>query len=56
MIRHSTVKAVVDKRIGDFDSSSKDLLQMPPMIMSDSVRVECTGEVEEVHVVDVVIL
>ena len=59
MIRHSTIKAIIDQRIGDVDSSSKDLVQVPTILVSDSVWVECLGEVEEVeltiHVFDVVV-
>ena len=59
MIRHPTIKAVINQCIGDVDSSSKDLVQMSSILVSDSVWVECSGEVEDVeltiHVVDVVI-
>ena len=57
MIRHSTVKAVINQRIGDVDSSSEDLVKMSTILMGDGVRVECASEVEDVelaiHMVDV---
>ena len=59
VIRHSTIKAIIDQRIGDVDSSSEDLIQMSPIHMGYSMRVECTSEVEEVELgvqmVDVVV-
>ena len=59
MVRHSTIKAVINQRIGDVDSSSEDLVKMSPILMGDGVRIECASEVEDVelaiHVVDVVI-
>ena len=59
VVRHSTIKAVIDQRIGDVDSFSEDLVKMSPILMGDGVRIECTSEVEEVevtiHMVDVVV-
>ena len=59
MIRHSTVKAVINQRIGDVDPSNEDLVKMSPILMGDGIWVECTSEVEEVELgvqmVDVVV-
>ena len=49
MIRHPTVKAVINQCVGDVDSSSEDLVQMSTQLVGDGVRVECTGEIEEVE-------
>ena len=59
MIRHPTVKAVINQCVGDVDSSSEDLVQMPPILMGDGAGVEGTSEFKRVelsiHVVDVVV-
>ena len=59
VIRHSTIKAVIDQRIGDVDSSSEDLVKMSPILMCYGAWVESASEVEEVelgvHMVDVVV-
>ena len=59
MIRHLPIKAVINQCVGDVDSSSEDLVQMPPILMGDGVRIECASEVEEVefgvHMEDVVV-
>ena len=59
VIRHSTVKAVINQRIGDVDSSSEDLVQMPPILIGDDAGVEGTSEFKgvelSIHVVDVVV-
>ena len=59
MIRHFIVKAVINQRIGDVDSSNEDLVKMSPILMADGVRIECASEVEDVeiaiHMVDVVV-
>jgi len=59
VIRHPTIKAVIDQCVGDVDSSSEDLVQMPPILMGDDAGVEGTSEFEgvelSIHVVDVVV-
>jgi hypothetical protein len=59
VIRHPTIKAIIDQCVGNVDSSSEDLVQMSTQLVDDGVRVECTGEIEEVEfaieVVDVVV-
>ena len=59
MIRHPIIKAIIDQRIGNVDSSSEDLVQVSTQLVGGGVRVECTGEIEEVEfaieVVDVVV-
>ena len=52
MIRHPTVKAVINQCVGDVDSSSEDLVQMPPILMGDSVGVEGTSEFEGVELIN----
>ena len=49
MIRHPNIKAIIDQCIGNVDSSSEDLVQMSTQLVGDGVRVECTGEIEEVE-------
>ena len=49
MIRHPTIKAVIDQRVGNVDSSSEDLVQMSTQLVGDGVRVDCTSEIEEVE-------
>jgi hypothetical protein len=59
VVRHPTIKAVIDQCIGDVDSSSEDLIQVSTQSMGDSVWVHCMSETEEVqlsvHVSDVVV-
>ena len=59
MIRHSTIKAIINQCIGDVDSSSEDLVQMSPILMGDGAGVERTSEFKgvelSIHVVDVVV-
>jgi hypothetical protein len=59
VIRHPTIKAVIDQCIGNVDSSSEDLVQVSTQSMGDGVWVHCMGETEEVqlsvHVRDVVV-
>jgi hypothetical protein len=59
VIRHPTIKAVIDQCIGNVDSSSEDLVQVSTQSMGDSVWIHCIGETEEVqlsvHVGDVVV-
>ena len=59
VIRHPTVKAVINQCVGDVYSSSEDLVQMSPILMGDSVGVEGTSEFKgvelSIHVVDVVV-
>jgi hypothetical protein len=59
VIRHPTIKAVINQCIGDVDSSSEDLVKMSPILMGDGARIESASEVEEVelgvHMVDVVV-
>jgi hypothetical protein len=59
VVRHPTIKAVIDQCIGDVDSSSEDLVQVSTQSMGDSVWVHCMSETEEVqlsvHVSDVVV-
>jgi hypothetical protein len=59
VIRHPTIKAVIDQCIGDVDSSSEDLVQVSTQSMGDGVWIHCMGETEEVqlsvHVRDVVV-
>ena len=59
MIHRSTVKAVINQRIGDLDSSSEDLVKMSPILMGYGTWVESASEVEEVELgvqmVDVVV-
>jgi hypothetical protein len=59
VIRHPTIKAIIDQSIGRDYSSSEDLVQMSTQLVGEGVRVECSGEIEEVEfakeVVDVVI-
>jgi hypothetical protein len=49
VIRHPTIKAIIDQCVGNVDSSSEDLVQMSTQLVGDGVRVECTGEIEEVE-------
>jgi hypothetical protein len=49
VIRHPIIKAIIDQCIGNVDSSSEDLVQMSTQLVGDGVRVECTGEIEEVE-------
>ena len=59
VIRHPTIKAVINQCVGDVDSSSEDLVQMSPILMGDGVGVEGTSEFKgvelSIHVVDVVV-
>ena len=59
VIRHSTVKAVINQRIGDVDCSSEDLVKMSAILVGYGAWVESASEVEEVELgvqlVDVVI-
>ena len=59
VVRHPTIKAVIDQCIGDVDSSSEDLVQVSTQSMGDGVWVHCMGETKEVqltvHVGDVVV-
>ena len=59
VIRHFIVKAVINQRIGDVDSSNEDLVKMSPILMGYGAWVESAREVEEVelggHLVDVVV-
>ena len=59
VVRHPTIKAVIDQCIGDVDSSSEDLAQVSTQSMGDGVWIHCMGETEEVqlsvHVRDVVV-
>jgi hypothetical protein len=59
VVRHPTIKAVIDQCIGDVDSSSEDLVQVSTQSMGDGVWVHCMGETKEVqlsvHVRDVVV-
>jgi hypothetical protein len=59
VIRHPTIKAVIDQCIGDVDSSSEDLVQVSTQSMGDGVWIHCIGETEEVqltvHVGEVVV-
>jgi hypothetical protein len=59
VIRHPTVKAVINQCVGDVDSSSEDLVQMSPILMGDGAGVEGTSEFKgvelSIHVVDVVV-
>ena len=49
MIRHPTIKAIIDQSIGYVDSCIEDLVQMSTQLVGDGVRVECTSEIEEVE-------
>jgi hypothetical protein len=49
VVRHPTIKAIIDQRIGNVDSSSEDLVQMSTQLVGDGVWVHCMGETEEVE-------
>ena len=59
VVRHPTIKAVIDQCIGDVDSSSEDLVQVSTQSMGDGVWIHCIGETEKVqlsvHVGEVVV-
>jgi len=59
VVRHPTIKAVIDQCVGNVDSSSEDLIQVSTQSMGDGVRIHCIGETEKVqlsvHVGEVVV-
>ena len=59
MIRHPTVEAIIDQRIGNVDSSSEDLVQVSTQLMGDSALVNSVLKLQDVQlsvdVVDVIV-
>jgi len=59
MIRHPTVKAIIDQRIGNVNSSSEDLVQVSTQLMGDSALVNSVLKLQDVQlsvdVVDVIV-
>ena len=59
MIRHPTVEAIIDQRIGNVNSSSEDLVQVSTQLVGDSALVNSVLKFQEVQlsvdVVDVVV-
>jgi hypothetical protein len=48
VIRHPTIKAVIDQCIDNVESYSEDLVQMTTQSMGDGVWIHCMGETKEV--------
>ena len=59
MIRHPTVKAIIDQRIGNVNPSSEDLVQVSAQPMGDSALVNSVLKLQDVQlsvdVVDVIV-
>ena len=59
MIRHPTVEAIIDQRIGNVNSSSEDLVQVSTQPMGDSALVNSVLKLQDVQlsvdVVDVIV-
>ena len=59
MIRHPTVEAIIDQRIGNVNSSSDDLVQVSTQLMGDSALVDSVLKLQDVQlsvdVVDVIV-
>jgi hypothetical protein len=59
MIRHPTVEAIIDQRIGNVNSSSEDLVQVSTQLMGDSALVNSVLKLQDVQlsvdVVDVIV-
>jgi len=59
MIRHPTVEAIIDQRIGNVSSSSEDLVQVSTQPMGDSALVNSVLKLQDVQlsvdVVDVIV-
>ena len=59
MIRHPTVEAIIDQRIGNVNSSSEDLVQVSTQLMGDSALVNSVLKLQgvqlSVDVVDVIV-
>jgi len=59
MIRHPTVEAIIDQRIGNVNPSSEDLVQVSTQLMGDSALINSVLKLQDVHlpvdVVDVVV-
>ena len=59
MIRHPTVEAIIDQRIGNVNSSSEDLVQVSTQPVGDSALVNSVLKLQEVQlsvdVVDVIV-
>jgi hypothetical protein len=59
MIRHPTVEAIIDQRIGNVNSSSEDLVQVSTQLMGDSALVNSVLKLQDVqlsvNVVDVIV-
>ena len=59
MIRHPTVEAIIDQRIGNVNPSSEDLVQVSTQLMGDSALVNSVLKLQNVQlsvdVVDVIV-
>jgi len=59
VICHSTVKAIIDQRVGNVNPSSEDLVQVSTQLVGDSALVNSVLKLQDVHlpvdVVDVVV-
>ena len=59
MIRHPTVEAIIDQRIGNVNSSSEDLVQVSTQLVGDSALVNSVLKLQDVQlsvdVVDVIV-
>ena len=59
MIRHPTVKAIIDQRIGNVNPSSEDLVQVSTQLVGDSALVNSVLKLQDVQlsvdVVDVIV-
>lgn len=59
MIRHPTVEAIIDQRIGNVNSSSEDLVQVSTQPVGDSALVNSVLKLQDVQlsvdVVDVIV-
>jgi hypothetical protein len=59
MIRHPTVEAIIDQRIGNVNPSSEDLVQVSTQLMGDSALVNSVLKLQDVQlsvdVVDVIV-
>jgi len=49
MIRHPTVEAIIDQRIGNVNSSSEDLVQVSTQLMGDSALVNSVLKLQDVQ-------
>jgi hypothetical protein len=58
-IRHSSIKAIIDKGDGNVNSSSEDLIQVSTKFMGDGVWFHCICETKEmqltIHTGDVIV-